>query len=62
MSQFSSKNPDLSTDEWNELIAIKDAINYNPSQVHYNEMERFADLMVRTLQGKGDSKLQIYED
>lgn len=55
MTQFSSKNPDLSTDEWNELVALKDAINHNPASVHYDRMERFADLMVRTLQGKSDS-------
>jgi thioester reductase-like protein len=55
MTQFSSKNPDLSTDEWNELVALKDAINHNPASVHYDRMERFADLMVRTLHGKSDS-------
>ena len=54
MTQFSSKDPNLSTDEWNELVALKDAINLNPASVHYDRMERFADLMVRTLQGKSD--------
>ena len=54
MTQFSSKNPNLTVDEWDELCALKDAINQNPAQVHYDKMERFADLMVRTLQGKGD--------
>lgn len=54
MTQFSSKDPNLSSDEWNELVALKDAINLNPASVHYDRMERFADLMVRTLQGKSD--------
>ena len=45
----------LTTEEWNELVALKDAINYNPSSVHYQKMERFTELMVRTLEGKGDS-------
>jgi hypothetical protein len=54
MTQFSSKNPDLSNEEWDELCSLKDAINLNPASVHYDKMERFADLMVRTLQGKGD--------
>lgn len=54
MTQFSSKSPNLTDAEWDELCALKDAINYNPAQVHYDRMERFADLMVRTLQGKGD--------
>jgi hypothetical protein len=46
---------ELTTEEWNELVALKDAINYNPSSVHYQKMERFTELMVRTLEGKGDS-------
>lgn len=54
MTQFSSKDPNLSSDEWDELVALKDAINLNPASVHYDRMERFADLMVRTLQGKSD--------
>jgi hypothetical protein len=55
MTQFSSKDPNLSLEEWDELVALKDAINLNPASVHYDRMERFADLMVRTLQGKSDS-------
>lgn len=44
----------LSQEEWNELVALKDAINYDPASVHYEKMERFTELMVRTLEGKGD--------
>lgn len=44
----------LTNEEWNELVALKEAINYDPAQVHYEKMERFAELMVRTLEGKGD--------
>jgi len=54
MTQFSSNDPNLTSDEWEELCALKNAINLNPASVHYDKMERFADLMVRTLQGKGD--------
>ncbi len=54
MTQFSSRNPNLSQEEWEELVALKKAINNNPSEVHYDKMERFSDLMVRTLLGKGD--------
>jgi hypothetical protein len=46
--------PDLTTEEWNELIALKDAIKYDPASVHYDKMERFTELMVRSLEGKGD--------
>ncbi len=44
----------LSTDEWNELVALKDAITYAPQTVSPEKMEKFAELMVRTLEGKGD--------
>ena len=55
MTQFSSKNPNLTNEEWDELCALKDAINQHPASVHYDKMERFADLMVRTLIGKGNN-------
>ena len=48
-------NMDLNNEEWNELVALKDAINYNPASVHYDRMERFTELLVKTLEGKGDS-------
>lgn len=47
-------NMDLTNEEWNELCALKNAINYDPASVHYEKMERFTELMVRTLEGKGD--------
>ena len=42
----------LSTDEWNELVALKDAITYAPQTVSAQKMEKFAELMVRSLEGK----------
>jgi len=45
----------LTKDEWNELVALKNAINYNPASVHYQKQERFTELFVKTLQGKKDS-------
>jgi hypothetical protein len=47
---------DLNQEEWNELVALKDAINWNPASVHPEKMEKFTELLVRTLAGKGDSK------
>jgi hypothetical protein len=44
----------LTEDEWNELIALKDAINFNPSQVVPEKMEKFTELLVRSLDGKCD--------
>lgn len=45
---------DLTQEEWNELVALKNAINYDPASVHYQKMEKFTELMVRSLEGKGD--------
>jgi len=38
----------LSTEEWNELVALKEAINYNPASVHPKKMELFTELLVRS--------------
>lgn len=48
-----SQYKDLSNDEWNELCALKSAINHNPAAVHYDKMERFAELMVKSLRERG---------
>jgi len=44
----------LTEEEWNELVALKEAITYAPQTVSAQKMEKFAELMVRTLEGKGD--------
>ena len=49
---------DLSTEEWNELVALKEAINYAPHTVSPEKMEKFTELMVRSLEGKGDRPVQ----
>ena len=50
---------ELTKEEWNELVALKEAINYDPSTVTYEKMEKFSELMVRSLQGKGDQPIRI---
>ena len=45
----------LSKDEWNELIALKDAITYAPQTVSAEKMEKFTELMVRSLEGKEEN-------
>ena len=42
----------LTKEEWNELVALKDAITYAPQTVSAEKMEKFAELMVRSLEGK----------
>jgi hypothetical protein len=46
----------LSDAEWNELLALKNAINYDPASVHYEKMEKFTELFVRSIAGKGDTR------
>ena len=44
----------LTQEEWNELVALKEAISYSPQTVSAEKMEKFAELMVRSLEGKCD--------
>ncbi len=49
------KSPMLSDEEWNELCSLKEAIDCYPAAVAASKMERFTELFVRTLEGKGDT-------
>jgi len=42
----------LTKEEWDELVALKDAITYAPQTVSAEKMEKFTELMVRSLEGK----------
>ena len=44
----------LTKEEWDELVALKDAITYAPQTVSAEKMEKFTELMVRSLEGKCD--------
>jgi hypothetical protein len=57
LSKTSSDYP--TGEEWDELNALRKAINYNPSQVSPQKMEKFTELFVRTLRGKGDISKNI---
>jgi hypothetical protein len=46
---------ELTKEEWEELVALKKAINDNPATVHPEKMEKFTELLVRSLEGKCDS-------
>lgn len=52
----------LTDEQWNELIALKDAINMNPATVHPEKMELFTAMLVKTLEGKGDGISIKYMD
>jgi hypothetical protein len=51
-------NSELTKEEWLELVALKEAINYDPHTVSPEKMEKFSELMVRSLEGKGDVPLK----
>ena len=45
----------ITKEEWNEIMALKDAITYAPQTVSAEKMEKFTELMVRSLEGKEDN-------
>lgn len=47
-------NECLTEEERNELDALRKAINYAPHTVSPEKMEKFSELLVRSLLGKGD--------
>jgi hypothetical protein len=49
---------ELTAEEWSELVALKNAINDNPATVCPEKMELFTELLVRSLEGKGDNTPQ----
>jgi len=48
----------MTQEEWNEMDAIRKAINYNPASVHQDKMEEFTRLFVQSLGGKGDPPIK----
>jgi hypothetical protein len=45
----------MTENEWDELITLKDAISYNPASVSTDKMEKFTELLVQSLYGKGEN-------
>ena len=54
MTLTKTGSANLTTEEWKELVALKDAITWCPQTVSAKKMEKFTELMVRSLEGKGD--------
>lgn len=54
MTLAKSGDANLTVDEWDELNALRVAINTNPASVHPEKQERFTELFVRSLEGKGN--------
>ena len=58
MTLARTRTTEHTKEEWNELVAHKEAINYDPHTVTPEKMELFTELMVRSLRGKGDVPLK----
>jgi hypothetical protein len=54
MTLSTTRAKELTKEEWEELIALKEAITYYPQSVSAEKMELFTELLVRSLEGKGD--------
>jgi hypothetical protein len=53
MTYSNKNNSELTQTEWNEMVALKNAINYDITQVHPEKMEQFTEYLVRSLKEKG---------
>jgi len=53
MTLSSGKNNKLTDAEWNEMSALKNAINERPQSVVPEKMEEFTEYLVRSLREKG---------
>ena len=45
--------------DWEELVALKSVISYNPASVHPDKMEKFTELLVKSLRGKGENSVVL---
>jgi hypothetical protein len=46
----------LTETEWEELFALKKAINENPASVHPSKQEKFTELFVKSLSYVGNNE------
>jgi hypothetical protein len=53
MTLPSKGNIKLTEDEWDEMTALKEAINQLPQSVSPEKMETFTEYLVRSLREKG---------
>ena len=53
MTLSSGKQEKLTDDEWEEMAALKNAINERPSAVHPDKMEEFTQYLVRSMREMG---------
>lgn len=44
----------LTNEEWNELVTLKNEISLYLTSINSTEMERFTELMVKSIEGRGN--------
>ena len=54
MTLSSGNKNKLTDDEWNEMDALRKAINQHPHSVHPEKMEAFTEYLVRSLKEMGN--------
>jgi hypothetical protein len=47
----------MNQDEWNELLAIRREMNENLMDLDARMQERYTELLVKSLEGKGDTPI-----
>lgn len=49
----------MSLEEWNELVALKSAISYNPATVSTEKMELFTRLLIKSFEYRGQAFIEV---
>ena len=53
MTIYYKKDTKLTDAEWQEMNALRNAINTNPATVHPEKMEQFTEYLVRSMREMG---------
>ena len=48
----------MDQNEWNELMALKSAISYNPASVNPEKMELFTQLLIKSFNYRGEAFIE----
>lgn len=51
--------PTMSKEDWNELVALKSAISYNPASVSSDEQEKFTELLIKSFEYRGEAFIEL---
>ena len=51
----------MNQNEWDELMALKSAISYNPASVNPEKMELFTQLLIKSFEHRGEAFVESME-